>query len=409
MQLPGGFGLLLALGFLTYGLNKVNPNYHAFSLLDLSIAYPYKDELISTTSLVLASIIGPGVIIFLVAILLVPGPAASKNVPIGLLIRQKIWEWNTGWLGLGLSEMVALVITTGLKNAVGKPRPNMLARCQPDLSGAAIQQQAVSSFASGYTSYWVLVDVGICTQTNPGALKDGFRSFPSGHSSTAWSGLVYLSLYLCAKFAMVFPHLPLATSNTTNPSTSSSALQKREQDVQSNASSKDRDARTTPSYGRRNEAAAPPLYLLIMLLVPIGVACYISATRFFDYRHHGFDIISGAVIGAFTAWFSFRLYHMPLSRGSGWAWGPRSPRKAFAIGVGSTGWVSAEDLPARGSEDLEMAVLPHRMVDRQAESGPVSSDGRDSGPASRREAEGYASLPTRDSMSSKPRGLGEAR
>lgn len=114
-----------------------------------------------------------------------------------------------------------------------------------------------------------------------------------------------------------------------------------------------------PFNGRRNEAAAPPLYLLFLLIVPIGVALFICASRFYDYRHHGFDIISGSCIGALTSWFSFRVYHMPMARGSGWSWGPRSAERAFGVGVGADGYVSSEDMPQReGQDDLELGTLP---------------------------------------------------
>ena len=178
--------IVSAIGAVTYGLNQIDPVYHPFSLLDLSIAYPYKDELVSTTSLVLAAIVGPGIIILLVSLLLVPGPYASKHVPVGMLIRRKIWEWHTGWLGLALSIIMTLFITTGLKNAFGKPRPNALARCKPDTSDEAIRQHSLGGYASGYAAIWVLVDHNICTETDPGILHDAFRSFPSGHSSSEY-------------------------------------------------------------------------------------------------------------------------------------------------------------------------------------------------------------------------------
>lgn len=132
--------------------------------------------------------VGPAIVILLVSLLLVPGPYVSKRVSTGLLIRRKFWEWHTGWLGLALSAVLALLITTGLKNVFGKPRPNALARCLPDTSREAIQQHAVGSYAADYSPYWVLVDHNICTQTDRAALNDGFRSFPSGHSSCKSTG-----------------------------------------------------------------------------------------------------------------------------------------------------------------------------------------------------------------------------
>ena len=140
----------------------------------------------------------------------------------------------------------------------------------------------------------------------------------------------------------------------------------------------------TKFNGRRNEAAAPPIYLLLTLMVPIGTAFYICASRWFDYRHHGFDIISGSLIGIFTAWFSFRLYHMPIARGSGWSWGPRSPRRAFGVGVGSLGWVSPADLPERETQDdLEMGLLPtqRNLETRDAASPSVPDEFEARGPA----------------------------
>jgi PAP2 superfamily len=105
----------------------------------------------------------------------------------------------------------------------------------------------------------------------------------------------------------------------------------------------------------RDEAAAPPLYLLFVLLVPIGGAFYIALSRYMDYAHHGFDILSGSLIGIVSAYFSFRWYHPPLARGSGWAWGPRSPGRAFEVGVGVDGYVEerTKEMYANG-QDIEL-------------------------------------------------------
>lgn len=68
------------------------------------------------------------------------------------------------------------MITGALKNACGKPRPDIIDRCQP--SGAP---------AFG------LSNSTICTQTDHEILKDGFRSFPSGMLSTAPCAMFVLS------------------------------------------------------------------------------------------------------------------------------------------------------------------------------------------------------------------------
>jgi hypothetical protein len=84
--------------------------------------------------------------------------------------RDRLWQLNCGILGLMLSQGLAFVITGALKNTTGKPRPDLIDRCQPKPGSADPPVFGLSSHS-------------ICTQTDNAILKDGFRSFPSGHSS----------------------------------------------------------------------------------------------------------------------------------------------------------------------------------------------------------------------------------
>jgi len=70
-------------------------------------------------------------------------------------------------------------------------------------------------------------------------------------------------------------------------------------------------------------------------VIPFFGSIFIAGSRWWDFRHHGFDILFGYLIGTIAAFFSFRYYHLPISSGAGWAWGPRSQDKAFWAGVGS--------------------------------------------------------------------------
>ena len=83
-------------------------------------------------------------------------------------------------LGLFISLILTSFLTDVVKNSVGRPRPDLLARCKP---------------ARG-TPEHSLVTIEVCTETNQHVLQDGWRSFPSGHSSFAFSGLGYLALYV---------------------------------------------------------------------------------------------------------------------------------------------------------------------------------------------------------------------
>lgn len=83
--------------------------------------------------------------------------------------KDRLWEMNCGILGLLLAQGVNFIITQALKTACGKPRPDLIDRCQPRLG---------SHDALGYG----LSNSTICTG-DPAIIKDGFRSWPSGHSS----------------------------------------------------------------------------------------------------------------------------------------------------------------------------------------------------------------------------------
>lgn len=84
----------------------------------------------------------------------------------------------------------------------------------------------------------------------------------------------------------------------------------------------------------RTRGAAPPVLMMILAFVPTATACFIAASRWFNYRHHGFDILFGSAMGILFAWVGFRMYHMPIQRGAGWAWGARTKRRAFFRGLG---------------------------------------------------------------------------
>lgn len=103
----------------------------------------------------------------------------------------------------------------------------------------------------------------------------------------------------------------------------------------------------------RYQSAAPPVYTLALVLTPVGTAIYVASTRFTDFRHFGFDLLFGSLIGITTAWFSFRWYHLPITRGAGWAWGPRSYQRAFGIGVGVGSYVGTEGWSRKGKSETQ--------------------------------------------------------
>lgn len=273
-------------------LNYVSGFHRPFSLADIDIAYPLKANIVSVPVLVLVALVAPFAIIVVLSFL---GRIFGLRSRGNTTWLQLAWETHAGVLGLCASLAATLFVTSGLKDLVGKTRPDFLARCNADLS-------KISGFVVGgygdmvYSESTVLVTPGICRQTNKRILDDGFAAFPSGHSSFACAGLVYLSLWLCARYSLAMPYL-----SHTAPI----------------------DEKT------RNGRSAPPLWQLAAALVPIIVALFICASRYADFHHAGFDIICGALLGTLFAWSSFRLYHLPIRRGMGLAWSERSRYYAF--------------------------------------------------------------------------------
>ncbi|KAK5073741.1 hypothetical protein LTR64_007121 [Lithohypha guttulata] len=323
-------------------------NHRPFSLQDPSISYPLRPDTVTVSVLLVVALLAPLIITGIVSLIFVPGPTAAKGTPKSLIWRRKLWELNTAWMGLGLSLATTFVATEGLKDLGGKPRPYAIARCNPDLS--AVAQYRVGGLGTSFDNTGatpILVSSGICQERDPLVLREIFASWPSGHSSFSFAGLLYLTLFLCAKFATGLPYQTV-DRNTSNENTFEYDQNLRRPTSLSAASNSSnssitRNGNTTMPPPPRNSGAAPPVYLLLLtIFLPIGTAIFICVSRWLDFHHHGIDILSGAFIGAFSATLSFRYYHMSIRRGSGWSWGARSRGRAFWVGVGRDGYVGEE-------------------------------------------------------------------
>jgi hypothetical protein len=207
-------------------------------------------------------------------------------------------------------------------------------------------------------------------------MDDGFRSFPSGHSSFSAAGLIYLSLFLASKLAITYPFL--APSQWSADTSRFSAFPSRAEKLQNrqvqNSSDKTASSSEVDPYlnssghndaiiAARNQAAAPPIYLLVFVVIPFFASIYIASTRWSDFRHHGFDILFGYFIGTVSAIVAFRFYHLPLSQGAGWSWGPRSRDRSFWSGVGVGSYVGSSEKVVK--QDQSATDLESGAVDRQ--------------------------------------------
>ena len=165
---------VLFIGF--YALDAVEPFHQPFSLQNYTLHYPFAvKERVPVPLLFALVVVFPALVIALYT--LVIDGIFSHHYAGGkwsyggrYRLKDRLWELNCGVLGLLLSSGTAFVITGALKNATGKPRPDFVSRCQPPAGTLDPAPFGLSNDT-------------ICTQTDHAIMKDGFRSFPSGHSS----------------------------------------------------------------------------------------------------------------------------------------------------------------------------------------------------------------------------------
>lgn len=177
-------------------------------------------------------------------------------IPLGFLVaynfaaRSSPAKHEVTYLSFAIAITLSAVITDIIKNAVGRPRPDLLDRCQP-VDG---------------TKPDVLVTIDICTRPDGFVLQDGWRSFPSGHSSFSFAGLGFLSLFLAGQLR-IFRH----------------------------------------SAGGRDLSRA------LLCLAPLIGAAIIAISRCQDYRHDVYDVCIGSAIGITVAYWSYRRHWPHLS------------------------------------------------------------------------------------------------
>ncbi|KAI3565737.1 PAP2 superfamily-domain-containing protein [Fusarium oxysporum f. sp. albedinis] len=354
------FDWIICFAFVGIGgwLDRIAPTKRPFSLIDASISYPFAEhELVPAYLLFVLAVGVPFVIVVVVSLILVPGMTVPKGTPKTLIWQRKLWELHVGVLGLVLSLTLSWFFTSSMKNLFGKPRPDLLSRCDPDWGN--IDRYLVGGF-KWQSMTGQLVSADICQQTDKYKIDDGFRSYPSGHSSAAAGGLIYASLFMASKFAITLPFiLPPAASAAGAASHAAFPSQIHTDPVVdhyelSRTRGLDGSFSSTPTkehvgqdntkvQSLRRQAAAPPIYLLALGLLPFGVSIFIAGSRWHDRRHHGFDILFGYLMGFTASIFAFRYYHLPIRAGAGWAWGPRSDERAFWAGIGRQGYAGTDE------------------------------------------------------------------
>jgi hypothetical protein len=162
---------------------NVNPDHHYFSVLDLNISYARRGQpKVSLFLLIILAVIGPVLVITVISLY----PYKFPTRPHGHGLNTRLRDLNTSLLGLSVSLATATVVLN-IKNLAGRPRPDFLDRCEPDVENIAAYA-AGPSYGLSVSDRWVLVTRDIC-QADWRDVNDGFRSFPSGYATSkfAWA------------------------------------------------------------------------------------------------------------------------------------------------------------------------------------------------------------------------------
>ncbi|KAG8725460.1 hypothetical protein FRC09_019188 [Ceratobasidium sp. 395] len=104
---------------------------------------------------------------------------------------RSAYDLNTAFWGLIWAVLASTLFQVFIKTLVGGFRPHFLSVCNPDLS-------ALQGRGTGFQG--IMYDISICSpNANPAHLRDATKSFPSGHTTAAAAGYIFLSLYFNAK------------------------------------------------------------------------------------------------------------------------------------------------------------------------------------------------------------------
>ncbi|KAM0274836.1 hypothetical protein ACHAPA_000942 [Fusarium lateritium] len=193
----------------------VNPFHRMFFVNDLQISYPF---------------------------------AVHERVPV--FARSSAAKHEVTYLSFLISIVLTSFITDIIKNAVGRPRPDLLDRCKPEIG----------------TKANTLVTIDVCTAEDGHILQEGWRSFPSGHSSFSFAGLGFLSLFLAGQLHVF-----------------------------------------------RYSAGGRDLSRALVCLLPLIGAGLVAISRCEDYRHDVYDVCVGSALGMSVAYWSYRRHFPRLS------------------------------------------------------------------------------------------------
>ncbi|XP_042500027.1 lipid phosphate phosphatase 2-like [Macadamia integrifolia] len=165
--------------------------------------------------------------------------------------RRDVYDLHHALLGLLYSVLLTGVLTDAIKDAVGRPRPDFFWRCFPD--GVKVINN---------------VTMGVICHGDAQVIKEGYKSFPSGHTSWSFAGLGFLAWYLSGKIR---------------------------------------------AFDRRGHVAK-----LCIILLPLLLAALVAISRVDDYWHHWQDVFAAGLLGLVISSLCYLQFFPPPHDPEGW-------------------------------------------------------------------------------------------
>lgn len=227
--------ILILLVVIEVILNIIKPFYRFVGQgMMEDLKYPLKDNTVPVWAVPIYAVLLPIVIFVLY-----------------YLRKRDVYDLHNSILGLLFAVLITGVLTDAIKDAVGRPRPDFFWRCFPD--GQEIYDRWGDVICHGKES----------------DIKEGHKSFPSGHTSWSFAGLGFLSLYLAGKIKC---------------------------------------------FDRKGHVAK-----LCIVFLPLLAASLVGVSRVDDYWHHWQDVFAGGLLGLAVATFCYlQFYPPPYHMTEGW-------------------------------------------------------------------------------------------
>jgi len=235
-------GIVLILLWIT---SKINPFERQFKLDDITISHPYKGDTVKMSHLIAGGLI--------IAFLVITGFQYYK--------KNLKYNYHQALIGVVFAISISTLFSHIIKVFVGRYRPDFMSVCNVDFD--KVQEQYDTYDISSGIGFGPrnLFDTSIC-KTSKEELIEERKSFPSGHSSFAFSVMSYLSFYIAGQI-----HL----------------MDKK-------------------SY----------IWKYFVVSVPYMIAIMVALSRVFDYRHHWQDVTIGSIIGLFFGIVTYYYYYPSL-------------------------------------------------------------------------------------------------